>query len=333
MRWRNCSPQSCDSVDVSTSSAWMLSTSPCWTTRPVRMVRAFSASPTVAGSACRPLYRNTRLRGTTRRPVSCDRLLMMLSVMPSVRYSSCRIDARVDERQHRQRLAARARPPRDRRACAPSRWRARAAPPPDPARTRSAGRMSRSTARETIERSSGGATGSKRSQGPAGCRAGVARALPAACGRRTAAAPGQHLVEHAAEREDVAAAVHAAAASPAPATCTRTCRARRPARYARSSGCRRSRPDRSSRCSASPKSRIFTAPSAVRKMFSGFRSRWMTPFACAAASPSAMAAAICTASRHGQRPLREPRAQRLALEQLHDRDGQAVDDRRAREWP
>ena len=53
--WRNRSPQSCDSLAVSTSSAWMFSTSPCCTTRPVRMVRAFSARPTVAGSACRPL--------------------------------------------------------------------------------------------------------------------------------------------------------------------------------------------------------------------------------------------------------------------------------------
>ena len=37
---------------------------------------------------------------------------------------------------------------------------------------------------------------------------------------------------------------------------------------------------------AIPKSRIFTRPSRVMKMFSGFRSRWTIPRSCAAASPS-----------------------------------------------
>jgi hypothetical protein len=37
---------------------------------------------------------------------------------------------------------------------------------------------------------------------------------------------------------------------------------------------------------ASPKSRIFTRPSSVMKMFSGFRSRCTIPRSCAAASPS-----------------------------------------------
>ncbi len=36
---------------------------------------------------------------------------------------------------------------------------------------------------------------------------------------------------------------------------------------------------------ARPKSRIFTRPSLVTKMFSGFRSRWTIPFPCAAARP------------------------------------------------
>jgi hypothetical protein len=36
---------------------------------------------------------------------------------------------------------------------------------------------------------------------------------------------------------------------------------------------------------AKPKSRIFTRPSFVRKMFSGLRSLWMIPWACAAANP------------------------------------------------
>ena len=42
---------------------------------------------------------------------------------------------------------------------------------------------------------------------------------------------------------------------------------------------------------ARPKSRIFTRPSEVMKMFSGLRSRWMIPFSCATAS----AEAICIA--------------------------------------
>lgn len=46
-----------------------------------------------------------------------------------------------------------------------------------------------------------------------------------------------------------------------------------------------------------PKSRMFTQPSEVRKRFSGFRSRWMTPFECAVARPSAMAIPISTALR------------------------------------
>jgi hypothetical protein len=53
---------------------------------------------------------------------------------------------------------------------------------------------------------------------------------------------------------------------------------------------------------AMPKSRIFTRPSVVRKMFSGLRSRWMIPFACAAARPSAMPAPISAALRHAIGP-------------------------------
>ena len=50
---------------------------------------------------------------------------------------------------------------------------------------------------------------------------------------------------------------------------------------------------------ARPKSRTLTRPSDVRKTFSGFRSRWTIPAACAEASPSAIAAAISAALRHG----------------------------------
>src|SRR5215831_18993015 len=42
---------------------------------------------------------------------------------------------------------------------------------------------------------------------------------------------------------------------------------------------------------ASPKSRIFTRSSRVMKMLSGFRSRWMMPLSCAAASPLAISSA------------------------------------------
>ena len=39
---------------------------------------------------------------------------------------------------------------------------------------------------------------------------------------------------------------------------------------------------------ANPKSRIFTRPSLVMKMFSGFRSRCTIPFSCAAPRPFAI---------------------------------------------
>ena len=38
-----------------TSSAWIVRNSPCCVTRPVRMVRALSATPIVEGSDCRSL--------------------------------------------------------------------------------------------------------------------------------------------------------------------------------------------------------------------------------------------------------------------------------------
>ena len=60
---------------------------------------------------------------------------------------------------------------------------------------------------------------------------------------------------------------------------------------------------------ARPKSRIFTRPSRVTKMFSGFRSRWTIPFSCAAASPRA----ICARTRWPCAPeRRRPRAPRAA---------------------
>ena len=50
------------------------------------------------------------------------------------------------------------------------------------------------------------------------------------------------------------------------------------------------------------------------------------PFACAAASPSAMRAAIVTASRHGMGPRAKRILRAFAFEQLDDGDGFAVDD-------
>jgi hypothetical protein len=65
---------------------------------------------------------------------------------------------------------------------------------------------------------------------------------------------------------------------------------------------------------ARPKSRIFSSSPSVMKTFSGLRSRWMTPFACAAASdlraPQQRLAHV--------QPVLEALAQRLSFEQLHD---------------
>ena len=115
-------------------------------------------------------------------------------------------------------------------------------------------------------------------------------------GRRVAVerAPArQHLVEDRAEAEDVGARVHRLRRAPARATCSRRCRAPCRRSVRRSTRRRVARRRRSSaRVSfARPKSRIFTRPSCVTKMFSGFRSRWTMPLSCAAARPSA----ICTA--------------------------------------
>ena len=64
------------------------------------------------------------------------------------------------------------------------------------------------------------------------------------------------------------------------------------------------------------------APSRLRKRFSGLRSRCTIPFSCAAASAWAICAAISSASRSASAPARSSRSrERLALEQLHDREG------------
>ncbi len=45
---------------------------------------------------------------------------------------------------------------------------------------------------------------------------------------------------------------------------------------------------------AKPKSRTMTRPASLTTMFPGFRSRWITPLACAAARASASAVAMAT---------------------------------------
>ncbi len=213
-RCRNCSPHSCDSVDASTSSAWMFSMSPCCTIRPVRIVRALSASPTVAGSACRPLYLNTRLRGTIASTGQLREAVDDALGDAVGQVLERRVDARVEERQHRERLASRARPAqldengrgRRRRARLERVQRERR----NRGRTRTAQPDLWLTARDTIARSSSGARGSNTLEiRRLSCRQTGDHFVRSSAAEQPA--PGQHLVEHAAEREDVAAPVHAAA--------------------------------------------------------------------------------------------------------------------------
>ena len=75
---------------------------------------------------------------------------------------------------------------------------------------------------------------------------------------------------------------------------------------------------------ARPKSRILTRPSFVKKMFSGFRSRWTIPFSCAAARPVGDLEGVVDRLARRELPARERRAQRLALEQFLDDVGRAL---------
>ena len=136
-------------------------------------------------------------------------------------------------------------------------------------------------------------------------------------------APRQHLVKQGAQGEEVAAARRPAPRAPARAPCSPTVprtvpgSERRvrvvepgPAIAARHVARGRGR-SRGSSC----------ARRAVRNRFSGFRSRWTMPGSCAAARPRAICAPASTALRGRHGPAAEPRAQRLALEQLGDRVG------------
>ena len=149
-------------------------------------------------------------------------------------------------------------------------------------------------------------------------------------------APGQHLVEHAAERPDVGALVDrqsarllgthvggraddgALRASPAAPPAHASGRATTP-----------SPPTALAR----PKSSTFTTPSGVILMFAGFRSRWTIPLSWATSSASAICRAMASASTE-----RQPRArrranptrrasvsrERLALDELENQEADAV---------
>ena len=84
-------------------------------------------------------------------------------------------------------------------------------------------------------------------------------------------------------------------------------------------------------------------PSFSRKRFSGLMSRWTMPLSCAAARPSATLRRVLGGLAHADRPLAQPRAHRLALEELRhheepiallagvvDRDDVGVRERRHR---
>ena len=128
---------------------------------------------------------------------------------------------------------------------------------------------------------------------------------------------GGHLVQHHAQREYVGAVIQRAGRGSVRATC-------RPASPPQSlPGCC---PTKCSVTSlgrrpptslASPKSSTFTRPSWVTITLAGFRSRWMIPFSCAAASASASAPAISTIRSTGRPFARDDARERLSLDQLH----------------
>ena len=101
--------------------------------------------------------------------------------------------------------------------------------------------------------------------------------------------PGRHLVEHGAQREQIRPRVERLAAHLLGRHVRRPCPAigRRAGqlRFGRSLTRRRAA---SPGGLASPKSSSFAWPRSVTKMLAGLMSRWTMPFACAAASASAI---------------------------------------------
>ena len=121
---------------------------------------------------------------------------------------------------------------------------------------------------------------------------------------------GEELVEHEAERVDVAARRDLAARPAARAPCRRAC----PARIAS--------PD----APASPKSVMRTLPVPSSITLAGLRSRWMTSRSCAAASPAQICRAISSARSSGKRPMRRSSDDEiLAVDVLHREERAAVD--------
>src|SRR6185295_16717306 len=81
-------PQSCEPSSTLISSVLITRRSSSLTRRPVRTAPTFRLRPASTGSRFVPLKRNAALRDITFRFGSRDRLLMMLSVKPSDKYSA-----------------------------------------------------------------------------------------------------------------------------------------------------------------------------------------------------------------------------------------------------
>src|ERR1041385_1641904 len=81
-------PQSGDPSATLISSVLITTLSSSLTRRPVSTAPTFRLRPASSGSWFGPLNRNAALRDITVRFGSCERLLMMLSVRPSDRYSA-----------------------------------------------------------------------------------------------------------------------------------------------------------------------------------------------------------------------------------------------------
>src|ERR1044072_5075704 len=81
-------PQSCEPSSTLISSVLITRRSSSLTSRPVRTAPTFSLRPASTGSRFVPLKRKTALRDITFRFGSRERLLMILSVKPSDRYSA-----------------------------------------------------------------------------------------------------------------------------------------------------------------------------------------------------------------------------------------------------
>ena len=140
-------------------------------------------------------------------------------------------------------------------------------------------------------------------------------------------ASGQHLEQHATEREDVAAVI-----GRKPFACSGDMYAAVPRITPACVAIMLSVGEFATFCAAAVgldrlgQAEVEHLDLAVRRdlQLAGFRSRWTMPFSCAASSASA----ICTRDRQRlverQRPAQQAIGQRLALDQLHDQEMSAV---------